>query len=371
VLALVVDHGLRAASGAEAALTVSRLHARGFAAELLGLTSLHHGAALAARARAARHAILAQACRRHGILHLLLGHHAGDQAETLEMRQAAGSGPAGLAGMAALREVAEVRVLRPLLTVPPGRLRHFLRSQAMPWVEDPSNADAASLRTRLRRARADPDGEGASVAAAIAAAMCQGTARRQQETETSGELAARARILPEGYAVLTAGPISPAALAALLRVIGGRPYAPSGTGLQRLAAHPEPATLAGVRLLPAGRIGPSDALLLVREQRAMEPPVPAEVGVTWDRRFRLTGGPLPPHATLGAVGPDASWLRDRSPLPAAVLATLPAIRTNGAVTAILHLDPTIQVQFNPPTPAACAWFQPSEARLGHRRRLRA
>jgi tRNA(Ile)-lysidine synthase len=364
VLALVVDHGLRPESGAEAALTVARLLARGIEAECLVLRDLRRGPALAERARAARHQALAQACRRHAILHLLLGHHAADQAETLEMRAGAGSGPAGLSGMAALREVAETRILRPLLTVPPGRLRDTLRAAAMEWVEDPSNADPASLRVRLRQLRADPLGEGATVAAAVAAAALQGAARARQEAGIAEELAARARILPEGYAVLTAGRVSVAALAALLRVIGGRPHAPAGPSLQRLADNPRPATLGGVRLLPAGRAGPAGALLVVRELRAMAPPVPVATGATWDGRFRVIGGAAPVGATLGAVGPQARRLRASSTLPAAVLATLPAIRIEGDIVAVPHLDgpaagAAVRLLFSPPVPAACAVFRPA------------
>ena len=102
VLALIVDHGLRAASAAEAALTAARLAEHGISARILTLTCLTPGPGLAARARNARYAILAACCRAEGILHLLLGHHAADQAETLAMRQLAGSREAGLAGMAPL-----------------------------------------------------------------------------------------------------------------------------------------------------------------------------------------------------------------------------------------------------------------------------
>ncbi len=77
VLALIVDHGLRAESAAEAALTMARLAARGIAARVLTLRGLERGPALAARARAARYAALEAACRAAGVVHLLLGHHAG------------------------------------------------------------------------------------------------------------------------------------------------------------------------------------------------------------------------------------------------------------------------------------------------------
>ena len=63
----------------------------------------------------ARYRLLRDECRRRGILHLLLAHHADDQAETVAMRAARRSGPDGLAGMAALVDQPEVRLLRPLL----------------------------------------------------------------------------------------------------------------------------------------------------------------------------------------------------------------------------------------------------------------
>ncbi len=100
LLALVVDHRLRPESGSEAMAAVARLGALGIATRLLAINGLSRGPALAERARSARSAVLEAACTDAGILHLLLGHHAGDQAETLLIRTLGGSGPAGLAGMA-------------------------------------------------------------------------------------------------------------------------------------------------------------------------------------------------------------------------------------------------------------------------------
>src|SRR5262249_60934266 len=79
-------------------------------------------AGLQAKARAARYRLLREECRRRGILHLLLGHHADDQAETVAMRAARSGGVDGLAGMAALVEWPELRVLRPPLGGPRTRL---------------------------------------------------------------------------------------------------------------------------------------------------------------------------------------------------------------------------------------------------------
>jgi tRNA(Ile)-lysidine synthase len=377
LLALVVDHGLRPESAREAQDTVLRLGDRGIPARLLALHGLTRGPALAARARAARFAALAGACAEAGLLHLLLGHHAGDQAETLRMRQAAGSTPRGLAGMAALTETSATRLLRPLLAVPPGRLRALLRESGLDWVDDPSNRDPATLRARLRAELADPEGDGPQTRTLLAQAATHGAARAQADARIAATLAARVSLHPSGWAVLSAGPIAHDALAALLRTIAGRNHDPATAAVVALAAAPRAATLAGARLLPAGRAGGSSRaggragglgdLLVVRESAAMAPPVAATPGARWDNRFRLLAAP--PGLTLGALGPDAPRLRrDARGWPAAVLATLPALRRGPDLVAVPHLTwpdagatCAIHLAFAPPSPMACAPFRPATA----------
>jgi len=341
LLALVVDHGLRESSGAEAALTVDRLRACGIAARVLALSGLVHGPALAARARAARYAALAGTCAEAGILHLLLGHHAGDQAETLRMRARAGSGARGLAGMAALVEGPQVRLLRPLLGEPPGRLRALLGAAGVDWVEDPSNRDPATLRARLRAELADPDGEGPEVASLLEEARAHGRERAVQDVALADELAARVRLHPDGWAVLAGGalaggPLAPDALSALIATIAGRAYPVARGAVAALAAAPHAATLGGARMLPAGRAGPAGAWLVVREEAAMQPPVAAAPGALWDGRFRLAAAArMHPGSTVGALGTEAAAFRRAAPgWPAAVLRTLPALRREGRVLAV-------------------------------------
>lgn len=366
VLALVVDHGLRPDSAAEAALTVARLAGRGIAARMLTLAGLARGPALAARARAARYAALEAECAASGRLHLLLGHHAGDQAETLAMRELSGSGPAGRAAMPALAETARVRKLRPLLAAPPAGLRATLRAAGLGWVEDPSNADPATLRARLRAARADPEGTGAVTRDAVAAAAAAGTARGWAERAAASVLARRASLYPEGYALLAPGRLPAAALAALLRVIGGADWAPAPARVACLAAAPRAATLGGVRLLPAGRLRPGH-WLVVREVAAMAPAVPARPGAVWDGRFRLgADATLAEGLLLGALGAAAAGLRPLSPLPAAVLRTLPALWRDGVLVAVpvlrypdISWHQTCRTEFVPRSPAAGAPFVPS------------
>ena len=362
LLALVVDHRLRSESGREAAQTAARLDARGIEAKTLEIQGLEHGASLAERARMARFAALEAACAEAGILHLLLGHHAGDQAETLQMRALGGSGPAGMAGMAPVVETRTLRLLRPLLAIPPARLRATLRPFGVAWIEDPSNNDASALRPRLRLLRRDNAGAGSATAALVAASVASGRQRSEQERRIACNLAEGIAMRPEGFALLSGQPLQPPVLAALLQTIAGAPFPPAIRSVSALASAPRPATLAGVRLLSAGRLGTE--LLAVREDAAMAPPVSAQPGAVWDGRFRLNAEVrLPAEATLGPLGDDAARLRRFSPLPSAVLRTLPAVRIGPALLAVPHLlypdrkgCERFPVLSSPPRPAAAAPF---------------
>src|SRR4029077_5614108 len=130
------------------------------------------------------------------ILHLLIAHHADDQAETVAMRATRASGPDGLAGMAALVEQREARLLRPLLSVPRARLTATLEARAVAWIDDPSNLDSRFERARLRKA-------GTTVAPAL-------TGRDTSRAARDGRLAAAAVDLadfdlPDAVAVDRAG----------------------------------------------------------------------------------------------------------------------------------------------------------------------
>lgn len=152
IVALIVDHALRTGSAEEAATTRALLEGLGISAVVLCWSGTKPRSGLQAAARAERYRLLSDECRRTGVLHLLLAHHADDQAETVTMRAARGSGPGGLAGMAALAERADVRLLRPLLGVPRARLTATLLARGVRWIDDPSNADLRFERARLRAA---------------------------------------------------------------------------------------------------------------------------------------------------------------------------------------------------------------------------
>jgi tRNA(Ile)-lysidine synthase len=236
------------------------------------------------------------------------------------------------------------------------------------WVEDPSNSDPGALRARLRAARADPSGTGDGTLAITVAVRAAGERRASRDLAIAEVLANRTTIRPEGYALLAPGAIDADALAALCRTITGARHAPPIDRVAALARSLRPATLGGMRIVPAGRLG--TGWLLVREFRAMQGPVPACRGGLWDGRFRLIGGPpnalMPAGAdqtrvTIGALGTDAARFRRRDGPPASVLHGLPAFRLGETVVAVPHIgvgDERWHLLFDPRNCAAGAPFSP-------------
>ncbi len=146
-----VDHGLRPASRAEADHVASMADALGLPHAILDWDGPKPRTGVPARARAARYALLAAHARAVGATHLLTGHHADDQAETILLRLTRGSGVAGLAGMRRDTALApDLRLVRPLLGLRKGELVAFCQADGLRTVDDPSNADPAYARAKLR-----------------------------------------------------------------------------------------------------------------------------------------------------------------------------------------------------------------------------
>ena len=109
------------------------------------------GASLQAQARQARYALLAGHMRAVGAAAIATAHHADDQAETLLMRAARGSGLSGMAGIRARVSIDGAWVVRPLLDWRRAELRSVVRRAELPFVDDPANGDPRHDRTRFRR----------------------------------------------------------------------------------------------------------------------------------------------------------------------------------------------------------------------------
>jgi tRNA(Ile)-lysidine synthase len=152
VEAVTVDHRLQTQSAAEARRV----------AELCGKLAVPHSTLtvswrqppssnLQAQAREARYALLAKWAEERRLTGLATAHHRDDQAETLLMRLARGSGVGGLAGIQPARPLNEgVLLVRPLLGWRREDLRRIVVDAGIQPVDDPTNSDDRFDRSRAR-----------------------------------------------------------------------------------------------------------------------------------------------------------------------------------------------------------------------------
>ncbi|MBX9635479.1 MAG: tRNA lysidine(34) synthetase TilS [Magnetospirillum sp.] len=353
-MAVTVDHRLRPDSSVEAARVGQWLAARQVPHRILAWDGAKPAADLQAAARAARYGLLETFCRGEGVLHLLLGHHADDQAETLLLRLGRGSGVDGLAGMASVQEGFFLRKLRPFLAQPRARLAATLTALGQDWVEDPSNRNAAFARARLRAVMPMLAGEGLSSQRLAATARNLGRGRAALEAMVA-ETAARWVVPhPAGYAQVNprafVDPPEEVGLRLLTRLlvnVGGGTYAPRAERSEYLFSClkqglVKAVTLGGCRISPYAH-----GLLFSRESGRMAPPLPLVAGAEqcWDGRFRLkVAEDAPAGLVLGGLGVTgwnrvAALVKPRrlAPLPGPVRATLPTLYGDDAISAVPHL----------------------------------
>ncbi|MET9507565.1 tRNA lysidine(34) synthetase TilS [Streptomyces flavidovirens] len=145
---VTVDHGLQEGSDARAAEVVNRLAALRLDPVEAVAVSVGRDGGPEAAARDARYAALDAAAERHGAAAVLLGHTRDDQAETVLLGLARGSGIRSLSGMAAVTGAGRYR--RPFLQLDRQTARKACMVQSLPVWDDPHNTDPAYTRSRLR-----------------------------------------------------------------------------------------------------------------------------------------------------------------------------------------------------------------------------
>lgn len=266
VVAATVDHGLREGSMEEAVAVGRACDGLGVAHETLIWIDREGRGNLQEAAREARRRLLGAWARRRGAAAVLLGHTMDDQAETVLLRLARGSGVDGLAGMAERTEATTASGgttwVRPLLGVTREALRGWLLAQGVPWAEDPSNDD---LRFDRARARAMMGGladlgltrerlvrtAGHMARARAALDQLAAEALAQEWREEGGDLILPLALVGRVGADEAAG----RALALALMRVGGHDRRPRWEALLRLAAlvaGGRAATLHGCRVAPEG-----------------------------------------------------------------------------------------------------------------------
>ena len=380
VLVITVDHGLRPESAEEAAWVGQVAGRLGLQHVVLPWTGPKPRTAIQEAARAARYALICEHIGREPLSEprqVLLAHHLDDQAETVLMRLARGSGIDGLSGM---REVeprtwlhlahpVEERIIllrRPLLSVPKVRLEATLDAAGAQWLQDPSNTDVRFERVRLRAAARERDklGLGADKLALTARRL----ASARSALEAGQQQLARAAVDLHGgaWASIDAGRLAEAPPELALRLLrsvigafGGQPEPPGRSQvedlLERLRSPAATAlTLGGAAIVTARKLATSrprqaPVVAIYREPGRRKLPHailrPGE-GLFWDRRFYLSLAvahsepvrvePLGQagYARLKRTFPSLAGLS----LPAAAAATLPSFWEDGRLIAAACLS---------------------------------
>lgn len=148
--AVIIDHGLQPESDAVSARVAATARTLGIPAEVVPVVVEGSGGPEAA-ARTARYAAIVEAARAAHPAVVVMGHTLDDQAETVLLGLARGSGTGSLQGMAPLISLDGIDVRRPLLEVRRATTRAACLAQDLtPW-DDPHNADERYSRVRVRQ----------------------------------------------------------------------------------------------------------------------------------------------------------------------------------------------------------------------------
>jgi tRNA(Ile)-lysidine synthase len=358
-----LDHGLRAEAAEEVAMVLRTAAELGIAASALQWNGPKPQAGLQEAARTARYSLIGQAMAADGIGVLLTAHHQQDQAETVLMRMAHGSGIEGLRGMSAWSDVEGVRLFRPLLDVDPTALRRLVLDAGLTPAEDPSNADPHYERVRWRQAMPMLTDLGLDAAALALFAERMGEADAAIGQMADGCFSELVRL--DGFGSASIGlaaftglspAISTRLLSRVLNIVGGR-QKPRALGQveklrQSIAEQslPKAITVLGcvVRLKDddiaiarePGRVAPPDAILRPHSQ------------LVWDERFLIINGS--DHADLTASVADylsrhklEDFLGFKVTAPAEAIRTAPIVRDkDGGVLSLggWSFDERIKVQ---------------------------
>ncbi|OJX97459.1 MAG: tRNA lysidine(34) synthetase TilS [Micrococcales bacterium 73-15] len=264
--AVVVDHGLQDGSAGVAQEAAARCRALGLDPVVVRRVSVEVAGGPEGAARSARYAaieaVAAELATPGRPVHVLLAHTADDQAETVLLRLARGSGARSLAGMPAARGV----LVRPLLGLRRAELRRACVAQGIAWWDDPTNAADGPLR---RADGGDPPRAAVRHRVLPALADALGADPVPALARTADLLARDADLLDALAADVLAGARASARAGAHRRAPTGAPAGSGGPGgldaddldVAVLAAAPAPLRLRALRSwlvaagAPAGALG--------------------------------------------------------------------------------------------------------------------
>jgi tRNA(Ile)-lysidine synthase len=147
VVGVTVDHGLQEGSAERAEAVAGQMRSLGVDESAVATVTVDApGIGPEAAAREARYGVLGELAERFGAEVVLLGHTLDDQAETVLLGLARGSGARSLAGMRPQFD----RFRRPLLAVTRTDTETACTVEGIEWWTDPHNSDPRFTRSRVR-----------------------------------------------------------------------------------------------------------------------------------------------------------------------------------------------------------------------------
>ncbi|MCC5779950.1 tRNA lysidine(34) synthetase TilS [Nitratireductor sp. B36] len=302
--AVTVDHGLRAEAADEARFVAGLCASRGIAHRTMVWRGEKPATGLSAAARSARLELLAQAAQSVGAGLVFTGHTRDDQAETVSMRAARGTGRGGAGIAPASLHNSGIWFVRPLLACGRAELRNYLAKQNIRWIDDPTNDDPNYERVRVRRSLT-PEG----VAGCVAEADDVASERRLLGTRAARLIDDHVRQMAPGlYRVdpaLVEDTDSAGALYALrvlAAMVGGASHLPPENASERVFA----ALRGGVCATLSRSVIDyrSSGVYLHRERRNLPVRMRVRQGMLWDGRYRITDGDGLHVAPFGGVARD-------------------------------------------------------------------
>lgn len=334
---LTVDHGLRAEAQDEARMVAEACASLALPHHILQADRKLGGTDVQQQARNMRYRLMAAFCRPLKAP-LVTAHHLHDQAETIAMRLARGSGVDGLAGMSQTQwlttEAGRLLVLRPMLEAHPDDIHG---ANHLPYADDPSNTDTRFERVRWRQHMPQMTEAGLSPVALAGLARDMRRLREGRRTFLRDWLSAHGDwhdygvlTLPRAAFLDLPQDIGESLLSACVRLLGRHQYPPRRAALSSLGAQ------IGQTQSGAGVLGGvlmrwrQTTIFLGREYAAL-----AQNGADicadgyWDGRFHMKQKPDGHFvAPLGEAGVAA--LREKgvvfdTRVPAAYHTVLPAL----------------------------------------------
>jgi tRNA(Ile)-lysidine synthase len=150
LLVVTVDHALRPEGRVEAENVGQAATDLGLPHTILTWEGEKPTTGLQEAARDARYQLLDIFAHQQDATHLVTAHTLDDQAETILMRMARGSGPSGLIGMQTLTHRRSLTHARPFLPIAKARLVTTCAANGWAYAHDPSNDDPRFARSRWR-----------------------------------------------------------------------------------------------------------------------------------------------------------------------------------------------------------------------------